>query len=102
MERAAGTFQGKLVTELRLAKANNIQQANEILERFIPHFSTKLAVKPEQPDSACRPLGSGLSLADILCSKHSSKVDRDNLVKYNCSTLQLLPGEGRPAMPERR
>ena len=47
VERAAGTFQDRLVTELRLAKASTIQQANEILERFIPRFNAKFAVKPE-------------------------------------------------------
>ena len=47
VERATGTFQDRLVTELRLAKASTIQQANEILERFIPRFNAKFAVKSE-------------------------------------------------------
>ena len=97
VERAAGTFQDRLVTELRLAKASTIHQANEILERFTPRFNAKFAVKPEQPDSSYRPLDPGLTLAEILCFKHSRKVARDNTVKYNWRTLQLLPGEERPS-----
>ena len=97
VERAAGTFQDRLVTELCLAKAGTIQQANEILERFVPRFNARFAVKPEQPDTAYRPLDPGLTLEEILCFKHSRKVARDNTVKYNWRTLQLLPGEERPS-----
>ena len=97
VERAAGTFQDRLVTELRLAKASTIQQANEILMRFVPRFNAKFAVKPEQPDTAYPPLDPGLTLEEILCFKYSRKVARDNTVKYNWRTLQLLPGEERPS-----
>ncbi len=97
VERAAGTFQDRLVTELRLAKASTIQQANEILMRFIPRFNARFRVKPEQPDAAYRPVDPDLNLAEVLCFKHSRKVARDNTVKYNWRTLQLLPGEERPS-----
>ena len=59
VERAAGTFQDRLVTELRLAKASTIQQANEILMRFIPRFNARFRVKPEQPDAGLPSCGSG-------------------------------------------
>ena len=36
-----------------------------------------------------------ISLTEILCFKHSRKVAKDNTVKYNWRTLQLLPGEER-------
>ena len=97
VERAAGTFQDRLVTELRLAKASTIQQANEILMRFIPRFNARFGVKPEQPDAAYRPVDPDLNLAEVLCFKHSRKVARDNTVKYNWRTLQLLSGEERPS-----
>ena len=95
VERAAGTFQDRLVTELRLAKATTIQQANEILERFIPRFNSQFSVPPEQADAAYRPVDPVISLTEILCFKHSRKVAKDKTVKYNWRTLQLLPGEER-------
>ena len=95
VERAAGTFQDRLVTELRLAKATTIQQANEILERFIPRFNSQFSVPPEQANAAYRPVDPVISLTEILCFKHSRKVAKDNTVKYNWRTLQLLPGEER-------
>ena len=97
VERAAGTFQDRLVTELRMVKATTIQQANQILERFIPRFNARFGVPAEQPDSAYRPVDPDISLAEVLCFKHSRKVSKDNTVKYNWRTLQLLPGEERPS-----
>ena len=40
VERAAGTFQGRLVTELRLADAKTIDQANAVLRDFLPRDNT--------------------------------------------------------------
>ena len=37
-----------------------------------------------------------MSLHQILCFKHRRKVSRDNTIKYNRRTLQLLPGRTRP------
>ena len=97
VERAAGTFQDRLVTELRLAGASTIAQANQVLEQIIPRFNAQFGVPSELPNAAYRPLDPALNLAEILCFKHSRKVARDNTVKYNWRTLQLLPGEDRPS-----
>ena len=97
VERAAGTFQDRLVTGLRLAGASTIAQANQVLEQFIPRFNAQSGVRPELPDAAYRPVDPALNLTGILCFKHPRKVARDNTVKYNWRTLQLLPGEDRPS-----
>ena len=44
-----------------------------------------------------RHLDSSLSLERILCFKHLRQVARDNTVKYQWRTLQLLPGQERPS-----
>ena len=41
VERAAGTFQDWLVTELRLAGASGIGEANSVLEQFLPRFNQR-------------------------------------------------------------
>ena len=38
VERAAGTFQDRLVTELRLAGAAAITEADQVLNTFLPRF----------------------------------------------------------------
>ena len=97
VERAAGTFQDRLVTELRLAGASSIREANGVLERFLPRYNRRFRVPPQCSESAYRPLGSDLSLEQVLCFKHRRKVARDNTVKFQLHTLQLLPEPERPS-----
>ena len=96
-ERAAGTFQDRLVTELRLAGASAIGEANLVLKEFLIRFNQKFGVPAEQPKVAYRPLESSVSLGHILSFKRRRKVARDNSVPYKNRTLQLLPSRDRPS-----
>ena len=95
VERANGTFQDRLVTELRLAGARTISEANQVLWAFLTRFNKRFGVPPAQSTNAYRSPDPDLNLAGILCFKHSRKVARDNTVKYNWHTLQLLPSSER-------
>ena len=97
VERAAGTFQDRLVTELRLLGAKTIEQANAVLRDFLPRYNAQFAVPAERSDLAYRPWAGNRSLDEILCFKHTRKVARDNTVKYRWRTLQLLPRMERPS-----
>ena len=97
VERAAGTFQDRLVTELRLAGTRTIDQANTVLRDFLPRYNLQFAVPAELADLAYRPWNGDRPLDEILCIKHTRKVARDNTVKYNWRTLQLLPSQERPS-----
>ena len=97
VERTAGTFQDRLVTELRLAGASSIGEANGVLEQFLPRYNRRFRVPPQCSESAYRPLGSELSLQQVLCFKHRRKVAKDNTVKFQLHTLQLLPEPERPS-----
>ena len=66
MGRAAGIFQDRLVTELRLASAVTIQEANEALREFLPRFNARFGVSPELPEAANRPGNSGVNVARFL------------------------------------
>ena len=97
VERTAGTFQDRLVTELRLAGASSIGAANSVLEQFLPRFNRRFQVPPQHPEPAFRPLDPELWLDQILCFKHRRKVAKDNTVRFQLHTLQLLPGPERPS-----
>ena len=97
VERTAGTFQDRLVTELRLAGAGSIAEANGVLEQFLPRYNRRFRVPPQYPESAYRPLVHELSLEQVLCFKHRRKVAKDNTVKFQLHTLQLLPEPERPS-----
>ena len=95
VERTAGTFQDRLVTELRLAGATTIEEANAVLKEFLDRFNARFGVAARHPETAYRPLGPGACLDTVLCFRHSRRVARDNTVKYRWRTLQLLPGTER-------
>ena len=97
VERAGGTFQDRLVTELRLAGADSIRKANRVLEQFLPRFNQRFRVPPQHPEPAFRPLDPELCLEQVLCFKHRRSVARDNTVRFQLHTLQLLPGPERPS-----
>jgi len=46
VERMFETLQDRLIKELRLAGIDNIEEANEFLEKYIPKFNAKFAVVP--------------------------------------------------------
>ncbi len=97
VERAAATFQDRLVTELRLAGAATIDEASEVLSSFLPRFNERFGVPAEQDCPAYRPVEHWVSLEQTLCFRYPRKVARDNTLKYHRRTLQLLPDGTRPS-----
>ena len=97
VERTGGTFQDRLVTELRLAGVSGLGEAKRVLEQFLPRFNRRFRVPPQHPEPAFRPLDPELRLEQVLCFKHRRKVARDNTVRFQLHTLQLLPGAERPS-----
>ena len=95
VERTAGTFQDRLITELRLAGATTAPQAKAVLQQFLPRFNRRFGVPAQCPEPAFRPMGPESHLGHILCFKHRRRVGRDNTVKYYRHTLQLLPTQQR-------
>ena len=97
VERTGGTFQDRLVAELRLAGATTLEQAQAVLDEFVPRFNRRFGVPPPCSEPAFRPLDPELCLEQVLCFKHRRKVDRDNTVRFQLRTLQLLPAPERPS-----
>ena len=97
VERTAGTLQDRLVTEMRLAGATTIDDANRVLNDFLPRFNERFRVPPENADTTYRVPDPGMCLDTILCLKYRRRVGRDNTVKYRWRTLQLLPDKSRPS-----
>ena len=97
VERMVGTFQDRLVTELRLAEAATIDDANRVLADFLPRFNQRFRVPPQHSETAYRVLDPQMCLDTTLCIKSRRRVGRDNTVKYRWRTLQLLPGTDRPS-----
>ncbi len=95
VERANGTFQDRLVSELRLAGASTLAEANDVLNDFLPRFDARFAVPASQAGSAYRMPDPGLEIGGVLCHKEQRRVAKDNTVQYHGRTLQLFPDADR-------
>lgn len=94
VERLWGTLQSRLVSELRLAGAVTLEEANEVLWRFLPAFNQRFGVPPVEAGSAYRP-PQGVDLDAVLCFHYFRKVGKDNTVGWRNRVLQLPPGKDR-------
>ena len=95
VERANGTFQDRLVSELRLAGAGTLEEANCVLQEFLPRFNDRFGVPATQPEPAYRPADPWLDVDGVLCVKEWRRVAKDNTVQYHRQTLQIFPGPDR-------
>ena len=97
VERANGTFQDRLVSELRLAGANTLAEANDVLSEFLPRYNARFGVPAAQAGSAYRVPDAGLERDGVLCHKEWRRVAKDNTVQYHGHNLQLFPHTDRPS-----
>lgn len=95
VERLFGTLQDRLVSEMRLAGATTAQEANRVLWRLLPEFNQRFGVCAAQPGAAYRQPSADLSLDSVLCFKYLRTVANDNTVRFDGTTLQLLPDAHR-------
>ena len=100
VERTAGTFEDRLISEIRLSGATTMEEAEAVLKQFLPRYNRRFRVPPQCSEPAFRPVGPELSLGQVLCFKHRRRVARDNTVKFHRHTLQVLPGPKRPSYAE--
>src|SRR5215471_905430 len=94
IERLFGTFQDRLVSELRLAQACTLPEAQRVLDRFLPRFNARFAHPPAQPEPAWRPTPPPDELERICCFKYQRTVGHDNTFPLDSCLIQLRPGPG--------
>ena len=95
IERLWGTFQDRLVSELRLAGACTLEEANQVLRDFLPRYNHRFAVPAAQPGSAYRQPVEGFIPDEVFCFKYYRTVGLDNVVRFGEHRLQIMPTNGR-------
>jgi transposase len=87
IERLWNTFQDRLVSELRLARAKTVEQATVVLDRYLPVHNRKFSM-PATAESAWRKVSS-LQIERALCFKQQRTVAKDNTVTFEGTVLQI-------------
>ncbi len=89
VERLWGTFQDRLVTELRIAGVCDRDAANRHLGRFVARFNKRFPVPPLNDQPAWRPLPEGVRLDHVCALKYRRVVAPDGTVRVGPLILQL-------------
>jgi hypothetical protein len=80
IERLFGTWQDRLVKEMRLARVASLAQANRFLERYLPRYNQRFRVEPAQPADLHRRVPAQLDLNGVLCLKTQRRLNADSTV----------------------
>jgi len=92
VERLWGTLQDRLVSELRLAGARTIADANAVLERYRPVHNRRFAIPPQDTTPAWRPLRRGVDLDRVCSFRYEATVLNDNTIHLAGMVLDIPPG----------
>ena len=83
IERTNGTFQGRLVNELKLNGINTIEEANKyLLEVFVPNFNERFAMDYKKFESVFEEAPSIDKINYTLAILTPRKIDNGNSIKY--------------------
>jgi transposase len=102
IERQWGTLQDRLVVELRLAGANTLERAREVLKGFLKEYNQRFCVLPRQPDAVFRKAPPKTALHKILCLKETRVVKKDHTISFEGLVLQIPYNKKYPCMADRK
>jgi transposase len=96
IERLWATLQDRLVSELRLAGARTLEEANAMLKRFIPDYNRRFAIAAAEAEPAWRQLGQSIELERVCSFGYQARVLSDNTVRIQGAVIDIAPGpQGR-------
>jgi transposase len=91
IERLWRTFQDRLISELRLACARTLEQANAVLTGFLQDYNRQFAKPPQRSGSAYRRLDRRLDLDCIFSLQYVRKVANDHVIRVGPGLKVQLP-----------
>jgi len=82
IERLFGTFQDRLIKEMRLAQVTSLVAANRFLEHYVPLYNQRFRVEPAQATDLHRRLPRQIDLDGVLCIKTPRRLNADSTVVH--------------------
>ena len=91
IERAWRTCQDRLVSELRLAQACDLDSANRVLARFCADYNQRFAVSARETQCDFRSLPPHFDLARCLSFRYQRMVGPDHVISFGAHSIALPP-----------
>lgn len=95
VERTGGTHQDRLVSELRLANAKTLEEANIVAKEYFKNYNKKFMRQAKDKEKAWRPIPKNIDIKHVLCWKYKRVVKNDNTVSLDGVTFQIPPSDVR-------
>ncbi len=89
IERVFGTFQDRVVKEMRLAGVTNITEGNAFLDGYLPEYNRKYAKEAAQEADFHRPVANKRALDTILSIKTERALRNDFTIAHNKKLYQI-------------
>lgn len=89
VERLFGTFQDRLVKELRLAGVSTREGANQLLKGYLPYYNRRFRVPARRPLDLHRPCPSVAILRRALTIRQPRALRTDNTIQHDGQTYVL-------------
>lgn len=94
VERGWGTAQDRLASELRRSGAATLEDANEVLARYLPRHAGWFGVPAADPDPAWRPWSSTWPVESVLSFHYPRRVAADDTLSWEGRALAVPRMEG--------
>jgi len=92
VERLWSTLQDRLVSELRLAGASTVEEADAVLTRCRPDHNRRFAIRPADAAPAWRVVRRGTDLERVCSFSYEATVLNDNTVRLAGMVIDIPPG----------
>ncbi|MEO7117867.1 MAG: ISNCY family transposase [Candidatus Limnocylindrales bacterium] len=102
VERLWGTFQDRLVTELRLADITTIEAANAFLPDYLARHNARFAVPAADVTPAWRSWPDGSTPESVFCFHYPRRVAADATVSWGPTALSLPTRRDRRSWARRK
>lgn len=89
IERLFGTFQDRLIKEMRLKGIKTKREANKFLEYYLPLYNERFSFKAAKEEDLHREIPDGLGIDKVLCIKIKRSVRNDFTIAHNKKLYQI-------------
>lgn len=90
IERLFGTFQDRVIKEMRLKGIKTIPGANNFLRYYLPVYNRRFNVEPKEKGDLHRRIPEDLDLDTVLCIKTKRGLKNDSTIAHNKKLYQVL------------
>lgn len=99
VERLFGTFQDRLIKEMRLVGISSIAEGNEFLVQYLPVYNQRFSVAPKEKTNLFRGV-KGCQLDEILSVQHYRQLKNDFTLRYRNQWYQLTKQQATIIRPK--